>query len=116
LWLKVPVQGLVVKWLAGWVVSPKSDHEPVCALCGQERSLTFHHLIPRKLHRRTAFKKSYSKEELNQGIHICVLCHRGIHRLYDEMALGKRLNTLAALLSDEAIQRHIQWVAKQKRR
>jgi len=32
------------------------------------------------------------------------------------MALGKRLNTLAALLSDEAIQRHVQWVAKQKRR
>jgi len=98
------------------VLSPKREEGAVCALCEQERSLTFHHLIPRKLHRRTAFKKNYSKEELNRGIQICVLCHRGIHRLYDEMALGKRLNTLAALLSDKAIQRHVQWVAKQKRR
>ena len=116
MWLYVPVQGLVAKWLAGGVMSSESDHKAVCALCRQERALTFHHLIPRKLHRRTAFKKSYSKEELNQGIHICVLCHRGVHRLYDEMALGKRLNTLAALVGDEAIQRHVQWVAKQKRR
>mgnify|MGYP001090447652 CR=1 FL=1 len=86
-----------------------------CALCGVPRPLTFHHLIPRKLHRRTNFKKNYSREVLNAGIDICQTCHRGLHKLHDEMALGKHLYTLELLLEDEAVQRHIQWSAKQKR-
>jgi hypothetical protein len=86
-----------------------------CALCGASRQLTFHHLIPRKLHRRTSFKKHYTREFLNKGIEICQPCHRGIHKLYDEMTLGKHFHTLDLLLADEAVQRHAQWSAKQKR-
>jgi hypothetical protein len=43
-----------------------------CDLCGCTRPLTFHHLIPRKVHRRAAFKKNYSKEQLNHGLQVCV--------------------------------------------
>ena len=93
----------------------KSAVLQACALCGVGRPLTFHHLIPRKLHRRTSFKKHYSREALNAGIDICQPCHRGLHKLYDEMALGKRFYTLDLLLADEAVQRHVQWSAKQKR-
>lgn len=85
-----------------------------CDLCGCARPLTFHHLIPRKVHRRAAFKKNYSKEQLNHGLHVGVLCHRGIHRLHDEMTLGKRLNTRETLLQDEAVARHVYWSSKQK--
>jgi len=86
-----------------------------CLLCQRESHLTFHHLIPRKLHRRNHFKKHYNKAALNQGIMICRACHSGIHRLYDEMTLGKQFNTLEALQHDEALAKHVAWVAKQHR-
>ncbi|MCB1774683.1 MAG: hypothetical protein KDI88_13790 [Gammaproteobacteria bacterium] len=86
-----------------------------CCLCGRRTVLTFHHLIPRKVHRRTHFRKHFSREQLAQGIHVCRLCHNGIHRLYDELALARSLSTLDALRADPAIQRHCQWVRKQTR-
>ena len=85
-----------------------------CQLCQQKRHLTFHHLIPRKLHRRSGFKKRFNREELNRGIDICRPCHNGLHRLYDEMTLAKQFATLPLILTDEQLQKHIQWSAKQK--
>lgn len=87
-----------------------------CPLCGRVVELTFHHLIPKKLHRRTRFKKTYSKQELNQGIFICRLCHNGIHDHYNEMTLAKEFYTLEKIKTDPNIQRHSEWVAKQKAR
>lgn len=87
-----------------------------CCLCQRQVALTFHHLIPKKVHRRKRFQKAYTREQLNVGIHICRRCHNGIHRLYDEMTLAQQYNTLQALQEDPAIQRHVQWVAKQKER
>jgi hypothetical protein len=86
-----------------------------CALCGHECELTFHHLIPRKLHRRKGFRRQHSRQALAQGIHICRLCHDGVHDLYDEVALASSLNTLQRLQQDPAIRRHVAWVRKQKR-
>lgn len=86
----------------------------ICALCNCERGLTFHHLIPRKLHRRTFFKKNFSKAELNRGIEICRLCHKGIHKYYDEMTLARDYASLEALQADEKLARHYLWAAKQK--
>ncbi|TXH67258.1 MAG: hypothetical protein E6Q83_18450 [Thiothrix sp.] len=92
----------------------RTEHFGVCTCCGRNTALTFHHLIPRKLHRRTAFKKKYSREELNQGIAVCRSCHNGIHDLYTEMQLAKQFASLTALLADPALQLHFAWVAKQK--
>lgn len=89
--------------------------ERLCALCGREVSLTFHHLIPKKVHRRARFKQDYSKQDLQQGIMICRLCHKGIHKMFDEMTLAKNFNSLASLRNDEQVQRHVKWVRKQKR-
>jgi len=91
-----------------------TDRSGECPLCRRWIKLTFHHLIPKKLHRRTRFKKDYSKAELNQGIWICRLCHNGIHDHYDEMALAKHFPTWESLKTDPNIQRHAAWVAKQK--
>ena len=85
-----------------------------CPLCQRNIPLTFHHLIPRKLHRRTHFRKHFNKEQLNQGIDICRACHNGIHKLYDEMYLGKHLNTLEALQADDVLAAHFAWVGRQK--
>ncbi|MGY6632118.1 MAG: hypothetical protein ACXIUL_14060 [Wenzhouxiangella sp.] len=89
---------------------------PACVLCQRQVALTFHHLVPRKVHRRARFKKHLSEEQRQAGIMICHLCHRGLHKLYDEMTLATRLNTLEKLQADEAVQRHVDWVAKQKER
>lgn len=92
----------------------KRSKHGTCPLCQRECSLTFHHLIPRKLHRRTHFRKHYDREQLNIGVNICRQCHRGIHKQYDEMALGKQLCSLELLQADEDLQRHFQWVSKQR--
>ena len=76
--------------------------------------LTFHHLIPKKVHRRAHFKKHYDKSALQNGINVCRLCHRGIHQQYDEMVLATHYSTPEALLKDEALARHFEWVAKQR--
>lgn len=85
-----------------------------CELCGRHTDLSFHHLIPRKMHRRAHFKKHYSKEQLQAGVLLCRLCHRGIHRLYDEMTLAKQFQSLDALRADSAISKHVAWVQKQR--
>lgn len=85
-----------------------------CPLCGRFIKLTFHHLIPKKLHRRSRFKKAYSKSELNGGVWVCRLCHDGIHDHYDEMMLAKRFQSFEDIKADPNIQRHSEWVAKQK--
>ena len=85
-----------------------------CPFCQRELRLTFHHLIPKKLHRRTRFRKQYSREQLNRGIDICRQCHDGIHDRYDEMTLYRDYDTPASLASDPALARYFAWVARQK--
>ncbi|WP_296460960.1 hypothetical protein [Rubinisphaera sp.] len=85
-----------------------------CPCCRRETLLTFHHLIPQKMHRRPHFQKRYSKEELNRGICVCRLCHNGIHDRFDEMTLAKNFSTYELLMADDSLQKHFAWVAKQK--
>jgi len=86
----------------------------VCRLCERETYLTFHHLIPRKLHKRRRFVKTYTKEQLNEGVMLCPRCHKGLHKLHSESELGNQLNTLESLLADPAVSKHVAWVAKQR--
>jgi len=85
-----------------------------CPFCGRDAALTFHHLIPKKLHRRTRFRKEFSREELNRGIELCRQCHTGIHARYDEMTLFRDFAEPAALLADPELQKFFAWVGRQK--
>ena len=85
-----------------------------CLCCCRLTWLTFHHLIPRKMHRRSHFKKHYTKNELAAGVMICRQCHNGIHRFYDEMTLAKSFSSLTALRSDPSLAEYFAWVARQK--
>ena len=93
---------------------PKRLKQGTCPFCGRETALTFHHLIPKKMHRRNYFRKNFSKAILNRGVDICRPCHSGIHNRYDEMTLAKQFPSLDALMNDASLQKHFQWVAKQK--
>ncbi len=79
-------------------------------------ALTFHHLIPRKLHRRPRFRKQYSREQLAEGVYVCRECHDGIHSTYTEMELARDFATVEALLADPQLARHFSWLARQRRR
>ena len=94
-------------------MSSKTKHG-TCCLCGRETDLTFHHLIPRMVHRRKHFKKHFTKEELNTGIDICQQCHSVIHDSYTEMELAKQYHSLDALKADEFLANQFKWVSKQK--
>ena len=87
------------------------DH---CELCQAGRELTFHHLIPKKVHRRAFFRRTYDREQLQQGVFLCRLCHRAVHRFYDEMTLARQFASLAALQASPELQKHVQWARKQK--
>ncbi len=86
-----------------------------CELCGREKPLTFHHLIPRKNHGKTRFRKRYTLREMRtRGLYLCRPCHSGLHDLIDEKELGERYTTKEALLAHEGVARHVAWVARQK--
>jgi hypothetical protein len=89
--------------------------EGLCPACKRETALSFHHLVPRKAHRRGFFRKRYSRQQLGLGIYVCRLCHDGIHSHFDEMTLAKQFSDPEKLLAEPALQAHFAWVARQKR-
>lgn len=93
----------------------EARRETRCELCRREQPLTFHHLIPRKNHRKGYFRRHFSKDDLNRrGLMLCRLCHRHLHRVYDEGELGRRLNTKEAILEEPEMQRFLEWAKKQR--
>lgn len=86
-----------------------------CELCGREKPLTFHHLVPKAMHRKKRFQKRYTKAELrSNGLWICRLCHNGIHDLISEKDLGEKYTTKELLLAHPDVAKHVAWVRKQK--
>lgn len=87
----------------------------VCECCQREARLEFHHLIPRKNHRKAHFRKNYELNDMRtRGIMVCNDCHRAIHRFFNEMQLGKSLNTLSLLMATDEMQKFIEWVQKRR--
>lgn len=87
-----------------------------CALCGVADHLSFHHLVPRRVHRKRWVLARYSRDTLRQhGIWICRLCHDFLHRQFDEHTLAREFDRLDLLLANEAVQRHVRWAARQRR-
>jgi hypothetical protein len=87
-----------------------------CDLCGRERHLTKHHLIPRAVHRKKRYVNRFGKKDMGtRSLMICRECHNGIHDLIpDEKELADKFHTKELLLTNEAISKHIEWVKKQK--
>jgi formate-dependent nitrite reductase cytochrome c552 subunit len=98
---------------------PKAGRRPepaACELCGRAQPLTFHHLIPKKLHTKRAYRRSFSKQALDtHGLYLCRDCHNKVHKTFSLKELAEAYNTREALLNTDAIQRFIRWVRKKKR-
>lgn len=86
-----------------------------CELCYRETDLTFHHLIPRRNHRKTRYRRAFSLEYMqSHGLWLCALCHSQIHRFYSHDELGWTLNSREALLQRPEIRRFVRWARKQR--
>jgi hypothetical protein len=86
-----------------------------CPFCQRPQPLTFHHLIPRKLHRRRRYQRTYTREALGNGIYTCRDCHDAIHRAYDEQQLATAYASPEAIDSDPLLRRHFAWLSRQRR-
>ena len=88
-----------------------------CELCSREDlKLTFHHLIPCKVHTKKKFLREHGRDEMKaRGLFLCKLCHDGIHDLVpNEKELAEVYNTKELLLAHEGVAKHVKWAAKQK--
>lgn len=85
----------------------------VCEFCGEEDVYDFHHFIPTTLHRNKWFKKRYTKEQLQEGMEVCKLCHKMIHNVISsEKDLGRKFNTCSKLKSHPKLARYLKWRKK----
>jgi hypothetical protein len=88
----------------------------ICELCGCDAASSFHHLIPRTLHKNKWFKKRYTRKQLQSGIDVCGDCQRAIHDLIpDEKEMGRYYGTMEELLSHPQVARYVGWKRKRSR-
>lgn len=81
-----------------------------CELCGCEKDLTRHHLIP-----VSRLKNKYAKvKTTDEGnwIWICRQCHDHIHAVKGESDLRDNFNTKEKLLADPEIAKFVAWRTK----
>lgn len=100
------------------MAATEKDDATGCDLCGRDVPLTFHHLIPRAVHKRKRFVREHGKREMqSRGLMLCRLCHSAIHEFIpNEKHLAEAYNTKEALLQNEKIARHVAWASRQKSR
>ncbi|KAJ3357903.1 hypothetical protein GGF32_000793 [Allomyces javanicus] len=95
----------------------EEEGEPgTCELCARgPMRLSFHHLIPKKVHKKMFKRGLYSKEEMHtRGAMLCRQCHSAVHRFFDHETLATQYATVAALLGAEEVQRWVAFQSKQK--
>lgn len=84
---------------ADGAVDPTDGPCPLCDRPMPAGSWTEHHLVPKSQGGR-------------QTVPLHHICHKTVHRLYDERTLARRLNTIEALRADPEIQGFLTWIAK----
>ena len=95
---------------------PTRNSRPVyCVLCERDLILTYHHLIPKLMHKRRWVKELYTTEQLQEGIWVCKPCHSAIHRFIPHGELARTFHTVDQLLTHEDLGRFVRWSSKQRR-
>jgi protein-arginine kinase activator protein McsA len=83
-----------------------------CALCERDRPLTFHHLIPKTLHRKPRYRKRHDPGERMAGVDLCRDCHDAVHRFIDHRRLAECYRTLEALRTHPEVAKFVAWVRR----
>ena len=87
-----------------------------CELCDRfAMTLSEHHLIPRSTHHNRRIKRMFTAEQMRmRKADMCQPCNKAVHTFFSEKELALEYNTIPALRTHPAIQKHILWVRKQK--
>ena len=88
-----------------------------CMTCNRGVKLTFHHLIPKKLHKKRKTILRLPETDLNHhGIWVCKDCHKKIHRLFTHEELSEEYYSIEKLKENETFRKFLNWVSKQDKR
>jgi len=88
-----------------------------CQACKRELELTFHHLVPKKMHDKPPVIKQHDGVDFDHyGIWLCSDCHKKIHRTFSHKELAESYYTLDSLLQNEDFLKFVTWVSKQRKR
>lgn len=88
-----------------------------CTLCKREiGELTFHHLIPRKMHDKKYIKKMHPQLDFkSHGIYVCKPCHQSIHLYISHRELASYYYSVDKLLQHKVLQKFISFNSKQRK-
>ena len=95
----------------------KPEKPSCCETCNRIVALSFHHLIPKKVHKKASIKKLHGGIDFDHhGVWVCRDCHKKIHKLFDHFTLGVEYYSLSRLRSSVEFRKFLSWVRKQKKR
>ena len=80
-----------------------------CELCGSDRNITKHHLIPQSQSRH---KNKYLKTDEGNFLFVCEECHSQIHALFSNFELKNFYNTKEKLLEEQRMKKFVEWKIK----
>ncbi len=95
---------------------PRPPDPENCVLCERDRPLTFHHLIPRTLHKKRWVKVRFAADDLQDGVWLCRDCHDAVHRFIPHRELAEAFRSLDALRSHPEVAKFVSWIARQRGR
>lgn len=89
----------------------------LCELCLRKNlKLTFHHLVPRKMHKKKYIRKAHPNIEFNKyGIHVCIPCHKQLHNTFSHRELALTYYTIERILMSDLMCAAIAFNAKQNK-
>ncbi|CCX16455.1 hypothetical protein FPQ18DRAFT_339692 [Pyronema domesticum] len=92
----------------------KDTRTEECEICERMVPLTYHHLIPREVHKKVLKRGWHQEWELNKVAWLCRPCHSTVHRVATNEELAKEWFTVEKLLEREDIGKWRSYVGKQR--
>ena len=86
-----------------------------CLFCHRDLPLTFHHLIPKSLHKKQWIKRRFTKNSLQDGILICRDCHDALHKMISRKECATTYNSCEKILQHPDFSNFVRWVKKQNK-
>ena len=95
----------------------ESGEDNHCCLCWRNNlTLTFHHLIPKKMHDKKYVKKRHPNIEFNRyGIYVCRSCHKLIHKKISHKELALNYYSKELLLENDIISKAVLFNSNQNK-
>ncbi len=84
-----------------------------CLFCHRDLPLTFHHLVPKSLHKKQWVKRRFTKKSLQEGILICRDCHDALHKMITRKECATTYNTYEKILNHHNFSNFVRWVKTQ---